>query len=142
DVLAKLAALKALGVTVSIDDFGTEHSSLSRLAQLSIDRVKLAMQFIQGIDGGGREEAVANVIIDLARTLGMKVIAEGVETDAQLAFLRSRECDEAQGFHFSRPMPVDQLEAYLDERTPRATALGGADGGCRSPRPGVAPAMT
>ena len=116
DVLAKLAALKALGVTISIDDFGTEHSSLSRLAQLPIDRVKLAMQFIQGIDAGGREEAVANVIIDLARTLGMKVIAEGVETDAQVAFLRSRDCDEAQGYHFSRPMPVDQIEAFLNGR--------------------------
>jgi EAL domain-containing protein (putative c-di-GMP-specific phosphodiesterase class I) len=116
DVLAKLAALKALGVTISIDDFGTEHSSLSRLAQLPIDHVKLAMQVIQGIAAGGREEAVADVIIDFARTLGLKEIAEGLETGAQLAFLRSRDCDEAQWYRFSRPMPVDQLEAFLDGR--------------------------
>jgi len=134
DVLAKLAALKALGVTVSIDDFGTDYSSLSRLAQLPIDRVKLAMQFIQGIDAGGREEAVANVIIDLARTLGMKVIAEGVETDAQLAFLRSRKCDEAQGYHFSRPMPADEIGAFLDGRlrVPQPSAVRTADAAPRT----------
>jgi len=113
DVLAKLAALKALGVTISIDDFGMEYSSLSRLAQLPIDRVKLAMPFVQGIEAGGREAAVADAIIILARTLGLKVIAEGVETSVQHAFLLSKQCDDAQGFLFFRPMPAQAVERSL-----------------------------
>ena len=142
DVLAKLAALKALGVTISIDDFGTEHSSLSRLAQLPIDRVKLAMQFIQGLDSGGREEAVANVIIDLARRLGLKVIAEGVETFTQLAFLRRRDCDEVQGYYFGRPMPAEDVERRLrvvaQARVARAARRRrGGPPGDRRPRPSV-----
>ena len=109
DVLATLDALKALGVTISIDDFGTEYSSLERLAQMPIDRVKMAMQFVQGIGDDSRQEAIVNVIIDLARNLGLMVIAEGVETDDQLAYLEGRRCDEAQGYRFYRPMPADEI---------------------------------
>jgi len=112
-IIDKLAALKALGVTISIDDFGTEYSSLSRLTRLPIDRVKMAMPFVQGIDSGSRGQAVVNVIINLARTLGLAVIAEGVETDVQLAFLRSMRCDEAQGYFFFRPMPAEEVEGCL-----------------------------
>lgn len=113
EIIDMLVALKALGVSISIDDFGTEHSSLSRLTRLPIDRVKMAMQFVQGIDSGSREQAVANVIIRLARTLELAVIAEGVETDAQLAFLRSKRCDEAQGFHLYLPLPAEAVEGCL-----------------------------
>jgi diguanylate cyclase (GGDEF)-like protein len=109
DILATLDALKALGVTISIDDFGTEYSSLERLAQMPIDRVKMAMPFVHGIGEDSRQEAIVNVIIDLARNLGLMVMAEGVETDAQLAYLEGRRCDDAQGYRFFKPMSAEEI---------------------------------
>lgn len=108
-----LNELKALGVSISIDDFGTEYSSLNRLKTLPIDRVKMAMQFVQGIGSGGKDEAIARVVIALARNLGLQVIAEGVETEGQLAFLDEQRCDEVQGYYFFRPLTAGDAELAL-----------------------------
>lgn len=108
-----LGELKLLGVTISIDDFGTEYSSLLRIKQLPIDRIKMAMEFVHGISVSDKDEAIAKVIINLANNLGLKVIAEGVETENQLAFLENRVCDEVQGYYFYRPMPAEEIERIL-----------------------------
>jgi len=112
-MLQVLNELKALGVSISIDDFGTEYSSLSRLKEMPIDRLKIDMQFIQGISHNKKDEAITAVIVSLGRSLGMKVIAEGVETNNQLSFLNQRMCDEVQGFYFYKPMPAPELEKLL-----------------------------
>jgi diguanylate cyclase (GGDEF)-like protein len=100
-----LQDIKDLGVSISIDDFGTEYSSLSRIKQLPVDRIKMAMQFVHGIPASVKDEAIAKVIINLAGSLGLKVIAEGVETECQFEFLKNRVCDEVQGYYFYKPMP-------------------------------------
>lgn len=110
DILNKL---KRLGVTISIDDFGTEYSSLNYLKRLPVDRVKIAMQFVHGIAVSDKDEAITKAIIVLAKNLGLNVIAEGVETEEQLAFLSQRECDEIQGFYYHRPTPGVDMEALL-----------------------------
>ena len=112
-IIGILQQLKALGVTISIDDFGTEYSSLSRLKELPIDRLKMAMEFVQGFDKGVKDEAIAVLIINLAKSLGLKVIAEGVEAERQLTFLKDRVCDQVQGYYFYRPMPADEIEKIL-----------------------------
>jgi diguanylate cyclase (GGDEF) domain len=112
-IIDLLGRLKSLGVTLSIDDFGTEYSSLSRLKTLPVDRIKMDIQFVQGIDGSMKDKAITKVIINLAKNLGLKVIAEGVETESQLNFLYQKMCDEVQGFYYFRPMPADQVEFAL-----------------------------
>lgn len=112
-IIDVLGSLKKLGVTISIDDFGTKYSSLSRLTAMPIDRLKLDMQFISGIGRSDKEDAIIRGIIGLAHTLNLKVIAEGVETDLQLNFLKERQCDEIQGYYFSRPVPPEELEKML-----------------------------
>jgi diguanylate cyclase (GGDEF)-like protein len=108
-----LTKLKELGVGLSIDDFGTEYSSLSRLKHLPVDRIKLDRSFVQGIDLNEKDRAISNGIINLAKSLGLRVIAEGVETPEQLAYLQQQMCDEIQGFLFYRPLPVQDLERVL-----------------------------
>ena len=115
-VIPVLHDLKALGVSIAIDDFGIECSSLSRLKQLPIDRIKMAMQFVHGIAISSKDEAIAEVIVHLARTLGLRVIAEGVETQEQLEFLSERMCDEVQGFYCYRPMPAEDIATMLADR--------------------------
>ncbi|NTV91018.1 MAG: EAL domain-containing protein, partial [Clostridiales bacterium] len=105
-----LDGLKDLGVSLSIDDFGTEYSSLSRLNSLPLDRLKIDIQFIRGINRTEKDQAVVLGIINLAHTLGLKVIAEGVENKAQLDFLIDNNCDEIQGFYFHPPMKPDEIE--------------------------------
>ncbi len=111
-----LSGLKELGVSISIDDFGTEYSSLSRLKLLPIDRIKMDMQFVHSIGGSTKDQAVTKIIISLAKNLGLKVIAEGVETKQQLDFLARRMCDEVQGYYYFHPMPAEEVEAVLRER--------------------------
>lgn len=108
-----LNKLKKLGVTISIDDFGVEYSSLNRLKLLPIDRIKIDMQFIHGIEGSEKDQAITKVIINLAKSLGLEVLAEGVETAPQLEFLCQKMCDEVQGYYFYKPMPAAELEALL-----------------------------
>jgi EAL domain-containing protein (putative c-di-GMP-specific phosphodiesterase class I) len=108
-----LSNLKELGVSISIDDFGTQYSSLSRLKMLPIDRIKMEMQFVHGIEGSEKDKAISLVIINLAKSLGVKVLAEGVETVSQLDFLNQKMCDEVQGFYFYKPMPAEEIEKIL-----------------------------
>ena len=108
-----LRRLKALGVYISIDDFGTEYSSLSRLKVLPVDRIKIDMQFIQGMENNDKDKEITKIIIYLAKSLGLKVLAEGVETSRQLEFLYRKKCDEVQGFYYYKPMPADEIEKIL-----------------------------
>jgi FOG: EAL domain len=112
-IIDVLNNLKKLGVSLSIDDFGTEYSSLSRLKLLPVDRIKMDMQFVRGIDGTEKDRAIVKVIINLARNLGIPVIAEGVETHTQLNYLKQRLCDEVQGFYFFKPMPAAEIESLI-----------------------------
>ncbi|MGE5422373.1 MAG: EAL domain-containing protein [Ignavibacteriales bacterium] len=112
-IIDLLNKLKGLGVTIALDDFGTEYSSLSRLKNLPVDRIKIDMQFVHGISEGNKDEAIAKTIIQLAKNLKLKVIAEGVETEPQVEFFAEQLCDEIQGYYYYKPMPADELEALL-----------------------------
>lgn len=114
-IVSILTELKKLGITISIDDFGTEYSSLSRLKTLPIDRIKMDMQFVHGIEKSEKDRAITKVIINLAKSLGLKVIAEGVETHTQLEFLNQKMCDEVQGYYYFKPMPAHEVEVLLAE---------------------------
>ena len=108
-----LNELKRLGTTVSIDDFGVEYSSLNRLKRMPIDRIKIDMQFIHSISQSDKDDAIVKIIVALGKSLGLNVIAEGVETQMQLDFLTSHLCDEVQGFYFYKPMPAHEVEKIL-----------------------------
>lgn len=105
--------LKEIGLTISVDDFGTGYSSLSYLKRFYIDELKIDKEFISDIIDTSTEEKVVNAIMALAKSLGMKVVAEGVETEVQLNYLRSHECDYAQGYYFSRPCELSTFKALL-----------------------------
>ncbi|MEO1816777.1 MAG: EAL domain-containing protein [Acetobacterium sp.] len=109
-VIRQLYALKRLGVDISIDDFGTAFSSMSRLKDLPVDRIKIDRQFIWGIGENPRDESIISVMIHLAQKLGLRVVAEGVETEAQLNFLKKKGCDEVQGYYCGRPVSVVDFE--------------------------------
>jgi diguanylate cyclase (GGDEF)-like protein/PAS domain S-box-containing protein len=109
-----LRALKALGVRIAIDDFGTGSTSLSYLRRFPIDALKIDRSFTAEITRDPDDAAVANCVIALAHTLKLRVVAEGVETDDQLAFLSSRRCDQAQGFLFGSPRPAGDWAGLLD----------------------------
>ncbi|MCH8050477.1 MAG: PAS domain S-box protein [Chloroflexi bacterium] len=108
-----LRELKTLGVQIAVDDFGTGHSSLAYLSQFPIDVVKIDRAFVAGIGRTPEDSAIVVAIVSMARGLGLKVIAEGVETEEQLAFLKALRCDEFQGYLFSKPVPPHELEKLL-----------------------------
>lgn len=108
-----LRELRAGGVGIAIDDFGTGYSSLSRLMDLPIDTLKIDRSFVRGIPHEANRKALTAAIISMGHSLGMRVIAEGVETREQLAFLAQQRCDEAQGFLISRAVPPDEIGAML-----------------------------
>ena len=110
-----LHALKKLGVQIAIDDFGTGYSSLSYLLRFPIDTLKIDQTFVQDLDDatGSSGEAIVSAVIAMGRSLEQRVVAEGIETPRQLAFLQSRDCSEGQGFYFSRPVPADQFASLL-----------------------------
>lgn len=110
---AVLEALKLMGVRLAIDDFGTGYSSLSYLQRFPIDTLKIDQSFVRDIATGDDGSIIVGAVIDMGRNLKKLVVAEGVETQEQLAFLRARHCDEGQGFQFSRPLPVDTFVDLL-----------------------------
>ncbi len=113
DVLDTLKAFKRMGIQLTIDDFGTGYSNLAYLRRFPIDRLKIDRSFVQGIHCGEDQDAIAATIIAMARSLRLGVVAEGVETDTQLEFLRELKCDEIQGYYFSRPHPPEQIGLLL-----------------------------
>ena len=119
DGMHALEQLREMGVSISMDDFGTGYSSLSYLKKFPISSIKIDRSFIHDLNNDPFDEAISLAIIALARSLKMRVIAEGVETRAQLLKLRRMGCDEAQGFYFSPPVPAVDTIAMLDGFQPR-----------------------
>jgi EAL domain-containing protein (putative c-di-GMP-specific phosphodiesterase class I) len=115
-----LRGLKDLGVRLSIDDFGTGYSSLAYLKRFPIDTLKIDQSFIRDIATDAGDAAVTTALIAMAHDLKLHVVAEGVETDAQLGLLRDRHCDRTQGFLFSRPLPAHECEHVLSRSWPAA----------------------
>ena len=113
DVVAKMHALKALGVKLSMDDFGTGYSSLSCLKQLPFDQIKIDRSFVRDIVTDPDDAVMVQTIIDMAHNFSLNSVAEGVEIEAQLAFLKLHGCMVYQGFLFSKPVPVEEFEALL-----------------------------
>jgi diguanylate cyclase (GGDEF)-like protein/PAS domain S-box-containing protein len=111
-----LRQLKEIGVGLEIDDFGTGYSSLSNLSRLPFDTVKIDQSFVKDLHASGESAEIVRTILDLARSMGMSVVAEGVETVDQLGVLTSLGCDYAQGYYFSRPVDKDSTQALLRER--------------------------
>lgn len=114
--VATIQQLKQLGIHIAIDDFGTGFSSLNYLKRLPIDKIKIDRTFIKEIISDQHDAAITQGIISMAHHLKVKVIAEGVETEPQVAFLKKSHCDEFQGYYFAKPMPYTELEALLRDR--------------------------
>ncbi|SMG42081.1 sensor domain-containing protein [Paraburkholderia susongensis] len=113
EAVSMLNELHALGIGLAIDDFGTGYSSLSYLRRFPVDRLKIDRSFVSDIGVSGDDETITSAIIALAHSLKLQVIAEGVETSAQLDFLRERECDEMQGYYFAKPLSTDAISELL-----------------------------
>jgi EAL domain-containing protein (putative c-di-GMP-specific phosphodiesterase class I) len=112
--LKTLESLRALGVQLSIDDFGTGHSSLGRLAEFPVHEMKIDKSLIQGLTTNRSREALTQASLYLGQALGLHVVAEGVETEAEFEHLRRLGCDSVQGYYVSRPLPADQFLQWLD----------------------------
>ncbi|MDO8051888.1 EAL domain-containing protein [Janthinobacterium sp. SUN211] len=113
ETIAVLRNLKALGIQISIDDFGTGYSSLAYLKRFPIDKLKIDIAFVREVTSNPDDAAIVLAIISMAHSMKLEVIAEGVENDAQLAYLRRHGCDEMQGYYFSRPVPHEEFEQML-----------------------------
>ncbi len=114
EAMRMLESLKRLGLSIAVDDFGTGYSSLNYLKRFPIDVLKIDRSFVDGLPAGEQDAQITRAIIAMAHSLGMTVIAEGVETQAQLDFLREHGCDEVQGFLLGRPMPPDEVVASFE----------------------------
>jgi len=125
EAIGVLGRLRGMGVSLSVDDFGTGYSSLSYLKRLPLNTVKMDRSFVSEIDSDPDDASIARAIITLAHGLKLKVVAEGVETEAQMAFLAANQCDEMQGYYFSRPLAPEDCAALLQKR-PRLKLLTGA----------------
>jgi diguanylate cyclase len=126
--LSVLKELKSMGVTLAIDDFGTGYSSFCYLRQFRVSKLKIDRSFIRDVAVKPDDAAITTAIISMAKSLNLKVIAEGVENEAQMSFLRAHRCDEIQGYYFSKPLAVDKVADKLRGATPelhaRAQAVG------------------
>jgi diguanylate cyclase (GGDEF)-like protein/PAS domain S-box-containing protein len=120
EVIGRFQALEDMGVRISIDDFGTGYSSLSYLKRIAVHQLKIDQSFVRDIHSDPDDAAIVSAIIAIAHSLGLEVVAEGVETAEQLAFLRSLGCDAAQGYYFSRPLPPEEFERLLAGWNPQA----------------------
>ena len=116
--LDNLRALKGHGVRIAMDDFGTGFSSLASLQSFPFDKLKIDKSFVQAIHDDERSTAIVRAVLGLGHSLGMPVVAEGVETDAQLAFLRAEGCAEVQGFGIGRPAPLEAFEGMITSVAP------------------------
>jgi diguanylate cyclase (GGDEF)-like protein/PAS domain S-box-containing protein len=117
DAAKLLAELKLLGFTLSIDDFGTGHSSLSYLQRLNVDKLKIDLSFVQTMEANENNASIVRAIIALGHSLDLEVIAEGVEEESQLDFLRELHCDMIQGYIVSKALPVTEIEAFFEKHT-------------------------
>jgi EAL domain-containing protein (putative c-di-GMP-specific phosphodiesterase class I) len=111
-----------MGVSLSIDDFGTGYSSLSALKSFPISSLKIDKSFVRELADNQDDQAIALAVISLGHKLNLRVIAEGVETEQQCSFLRENDCDEMQGYLFSRPLPPDEVAAMLRAQAARLLA--------------------
>lgn len=114
-VVETLNALKSLGVSIAIDDFGTDYSSLQYLKQIPANKIKIAMSFVQGAIENPTDAAITQSILLLAKRMKLRVIAEGVETKKQLTFLKRSHCQEAQGYYFSKAVPANEMGTLLEK---------------------------
>lgn len=117
DVVAKMTKIKSFGISVSLDDFGTGYSSLQYLQKLPLDQIKIDQSFVRNLDLGSGNTVIIKTIIGMAQSLGLQVIAEGVETQEQKDFLEKNNCHNYQGFLFGRPLAVDQFENFIHGRS-------------------------
>jgi EAL domain-containing protein (putative c-di-GMP-specific phosphodiesterase class I) len=113
-----LKALRTRGVQLAVDDFGTGYSSLSYLTKFPIHDLKIDQSFVRQITSSPQETTIVTAVIAMCRSLRLRVVAEGVETQAEMAFLQAHECDEAQGYYFSRPVPPRQFAQLLENGIP------------------------
>jgi diguanylate cyclase (GGDEF)-like protein/PAS domain S-box-containing protein len=118
-----LKTLRASGVQVSVDDFGTGYSSLSYLRKFPIDALKIDQSFVRQISSAPDDTTIVTAVISMGRSLNLRVVAEGVETQAELAFLHARQCDEAQGYFFSRPVVAEKFARLLEAGIPEAALI-------------------
>jgi len=117
DIQQRLHGLKALGVQLALDDFGTGYSSLSSLHLLPVDTVKIDRSFVSQADTSAHHRVLIEATVKVARSLGMRTVAEGIETQSQLDAVRAQQCDKAQGYFYSRPLPADDLMEWLESKT-------------------------
>jgi EAL domain-containing protein (putative c-di-GMP-specific phosphodiesterase class I) len=115
--VAMLAALDAMGASISIDDFGTGYSALSYLHRFPVSHLKIDRTFVDGIDGQPEKTELVKAMLSIAAALNLGSVAEGVETAQQAAYLKQRGCRAAQGYLFGRPMPVADFENFLNKQT-------------------------
>jgi diguanylate cyclase (GGDEF)-like protein/PAS domain S-box-containing protein len=120
--LAVLRELKSMGLTLAIDDFGTGYSNFTSLRQFGVSKLKIDRSFISDVATNPDDSAITAAIISMAKSLRLKVIAEGVENEAQMSFLRAHQCDEIQGYYFSKPLTVDKVADKLFEGQQQALA--------------------
>jgi diguanylate cyclase (GGDEF)-like protein/PAS domain S-box-containing protein len=126
--LSVLRELKSMGLTLAIDDFGTGYSNFTSLRQFGVSKLKIDRSFIRDIATNPDDSAITAAIISMAKSLHLKVIAEGVEDEAQMAFLRAHRCDEIQGYYFSKPLAVDKVADKLQSHNPEPQARAQASG--------------
>jgi len=118
-----LKALRAIGVRIAVDDFGTGYSSLSYLRKFPIDALKIDQSFVRQISAAPDDTTIVTAVISMGRSLKLRVVAEGVETREELEFLRAHQCEEAQGYYFSRPVVPQQFAILLKTGMPEAAAV-------------------
>jgi EAL domain-containing protein (putative c-di-GMP-specific phosphodiesterase class I) len=117
EIIKTMSALKEIGLRLSLDDFGTGYSSLQYLKRLPLDQLKIDQSFVRDLATDSSDKAIVRTIIAMARSLNLDVIAEGVETDEQQQLLLNKGCTHYQGYLFGKPVPIDEFDALLTNKT-------------------------